>query len=225
VIERRRTEIQNFLDLLVELGLAVEIQPVTKHTVQGNVMRLTWPSGALPVGSDSPTVDDYKELLTARAYSAMLSDGALLQISLDIRGSELVGHRLALIPPPFDFDDDDLDEFGFVDLVDYYSNDISRLRLRCPIRFDFSPKSATDDHPASHATLLWSHTRIPVVGPLSLGHFVRFIFRNFYPDIGVDHPRLIKWPIQGIRPSSVAREDEVYLFWRRPDRLLRTQPL
>jgi hypothetical protein len=68
------------------------------------------------------------------------------------------------------------------------------LRLRAPVRFDYDPNSATLVHPAAHLTFNHHECRMPVKGPLSLGHFVDFIFRNFYPEQWQAHALLREQP-------------------------------
>jgi hypothetical protein len=65
--------------------------------------------------------------------------------------------------------------------------------LRSPIRFDYDEHNASTGHPAVHAHVLWAHCRFPVHRPLSVGHFLDFIFRNFYPDVWAEHEFLREW--------------------------------
>ena len=55
-----------------------------------------------------------------------------------------------------------------------------RLRVRAPLRFEYDPANAGEDHPASHLHLGRTDCRIPVSCPLSLDTFLRFIFKRFY---------------------------------------------
>lgn len=61
------------------------------------------------------------------------------------------------------------------------------LRLRTPVRFDFDPDAAAERHPASHLSLNDQDCRIPVRGPMSLGHFIEFVFRHFYSSVWAKH--------------------------------------
>jgi hypothetical protein len=72
---------------------------------------------------------------------------------------------------------------------------VTLLRLRSALRFDFDQDAATQAHPASHLTIAHQDCRIAVFAPLSVGHFVRFVFRNFYPHAWKDHAFLRDWPL------------------------------
>jgi len=86
------------------------------------------------------------------------------------------------------------------------------LRLRSPIRFDYDPRRAGADHPASHVTLAGDECRCPVFGPLSIGHFVRFIFRYFYSIVWQRHSFIREWPLRfGNRYVSVTDERELFV--------------
>lgn len=69
------------------------------------------------------------------------------------------------------------------------------IALRSPMRFDYDPGAAGVDHPAGHLHVSHQQCRIPVFGPVSLGHFVRFVFRHFYPDDWRVHGFLRDWPM------------------------------
>ena len=140
---------------------------------------------------DGPSVSEYQAWLTNGAYSAVLFDGALVQISFEFRHSKIVGHRLAYVPCPFDLEPEYLQTEPLYDLVEAYATDVqSKPRLRSAIRFDFDPAAVGPGHPASHVTMFWPHCRIACVAPLSLGRFIRFIFYNFYPAMWENHLNL-----------------------------------
>src|SRR5205823_7414283 len=67
------------------------------------------------------SIDQYVAWLRAGHYSALLFDGGLLQITYQVRGSQITGHRLAYIPCPYDLDQD-LMRSGepMADVVDLY---------------------------------------------------------------------------------------------------------
>ena len=117
----------------------------------------------------------------------MLFDGSLLQLTFDLRGSGLVGHRIGYIPCLFLLDEEGralLRSEPILDVIELFRGRGEKyLRLRTPIRFDFDPDAATERHPASHMTLNHPNCRIPVRGPLGLGHFIKFVFWHFYPTV------------------------------------------
>ena len=92
-------------------------------------------------------------------------------------------------PIPIAIEEWDLYKQCGLTLMDYINDNLSprnvldNFRLRTPIRFDYDPDNARENHPASHLHLCHSECRIPVFAPLSIGHFVHFIFCNFYPEL------------------------------------------
>lgn len=86
-----------------------------------------------------------------------------------------------------------------------------RLRLRSPIRFDFDLAAQAPNHAASHLHITHEDCRLPVFGPLSVGHFARFIFRHFYPELWNRFQFLREWPLHfGTR--SVTPQEGTELF-------------
>lgn len=190
-----RNHIQNLIDLLINSEIAIAANPavILSH---GKTMRVTWPvkSALTTVPVPFGTIGEYMRILEARAYSVVLFDGALLQISYDIVRKDIMGHRLCYYPCPFDVDKELLLGEPILDVVEAYaSSESTGVRLRSPIRFDFSLREGIT-YPNSHVHLLWPHCRCPVFAPLSLGHFIRFVFSNFYPELWYRHSFLQEWP-------------------------------
>ena len=167
--------------------------------------------------SDFATVQDYCAQLAANAYTAVLFDGSILQISFDLRRSDIVGHRFCFFPCPFNVRPTDLLEQPILDIIQLYEHaGHDYLRLRTPLRFEYDPNNTSEDHPICHLHLLWSHCRCSVVAPLSLGHFIKFIFHHFYPEMWQKHSFLREWPTNlGSRTISVAQESVLHLACRR----------
>ena len=191
-------EIDSFLRLLHESRVALFTNKVVERPGRLGFRRLTWAtSDSVPRAlfrQNSATVSEYRSWVDYQGYSAVLYDGSLIQMSYDFENSELIGHRLLYFPCPFDLDNELLDALGLVDVVDLYQNqDLSSVRLRAPIRFDYNPDAASATHPASHMTFQSSHARIPVVSPLSPGHFIHFVFKNFYPSMWNAHKYIQEW--------------------------------
>lgn len=179
-----RAELQRFIYALQEEGLILD---------SNKVLLLPWSdpnSWVVTWGTDvklsdkfnaNATLDEYLYHLRHRNFSVVLFDGALLQMSYRFIRNEMVYHRLCFYPCPVKFDKSDLAEFSLDDLVELYSS-ISTLCLESPIRFDYDPQKETYYHPASHLHLSRESCRVPVRAPLSPGHFIKFIFVNFYPE-------------------------------------------
>jgi len=192
-----RQEIDNCLDLMLHSGITLIANPVVVER-NGRKARVTWrsPAGLGTLEGTYPfaTVDEYREHLRNQAYSAVLCDGSLLQISYEFYGTKLSGHRLCFYPCPFDVEPEYFQTEPLLDVVDLHrvAADAS-LRLRSPIRFDYDPTKASEGHPAVHVHMLWGHCRCAVDAPLSVGHFLQFVFCNFFPSVWEGHEFLRKW--------------------------------
>lgn len=231
-----RNQVQNALDALMATQLAVDMQvPVARNSVVG-FTRVTWPANpevdnGRRFFEDFYALETYFGWLTARQYSVVLFDGALLQITFDFRSDELAGHRLSYIPCPFDIGDDGAERLRMEPIFDviqgYRDRGEEYLRLRSPIRFDYDPAAASLEHPASHVTLNHQDCRIPACGPLNLGQFVEFIFRRFYPNAWAEHDFLADtdpqpWP----RAIGGEHEQSLHMNWRAdPSRIGSTEGL
>ena len=223
-------EIQNLLDALADSEVALLTNKVVETWLPAHgYLRVTWANNLTTPGflfrSRTPTMDEYIGWVENNSYSALLFDGAIIQVSFDFSGSALVGHRLHYFPCPFDLDAALVRREPFREVLELYAggSNLDEIRLRTPIRFDFrwDDEAATGGHPASHMTFQWSHARVPVLAPLSLGHFVRFIFKNFYPNLWRLHRYLREWPIQSFDPTielEDSREIHISLSIRQGER-------
>ena len=192
-------ELDNFLTLLLRSEVAILTTKVILQHGSPGIQRITWAKNKVAPGelfrNTSPTVLEYREWIDKQGYSAVLFDGSILQISYDFENSELAGHRLLYFPCPFDFDQELLEVFALVDVIDFYrDHETANVRLRSPLRFDYQPDTNLESHPNSHMTFQWSHTRVPVMAPISPGHFIHFVFKNFYPTMWEVHDFLQEWP-------------------------------
>jgi hypothetical protein len=202
---------RNVLLLWNQVGVNTEegISEVTwRPTAPGALFRLP--------GDD---IDDYPQWVKAQAYSAMIFDGSLIQLTWTLAGSEIVGHRLAYIPCPLRLDPELLLTDSVLDVWDLAREAVpSHLVLRSAVRFDYDPIAAKESHPASHLTFNGVDCRIPVAYPLGPAEFFRFIFQHFYPVVWseVEYLRGLQprfdWP-DALHPDHRA---EVHLRWGRP---------
>lgn len=185
--------------------------------------------------TDFATISEYRRLLREGQFSCMLFDGSLLQLSFSFINDELTKHRMVYFPCPLALSQDELsaaNELGFLDLFDLMLTDAvpaadedegeseregeredrsDKLRLRSPLRFDYDRDAAGEGHPGCHLHIAEESVRWAAFGPLSLGHFVRFVFRHFYPDLWEAHEFLRNWKIDHAR-RSVTSTEELELF-------------
>lgn len=196
------------LTALLDTGLALEINGLAV-----NPNRVTWQ----PRRSASPflgqrqhaTVEQYLLWLANGDYCAVLLDGSLLQLTYDVDGGDVTGHRLAYIPCPYELDQDLLDEgFSIEELVRFYeASPTDAVALRSPVRFDYDPAAAEPGHPASHLTINSAACRIACVAPIHMTRFVDFIFRHFYPNQHRDHPEVFDQAESHVGPTVIADDD------------------
>lgn len=211
-----RSEISNFVDLLLYTDIAIRVNSIV-CVRSGTMSRVTWrpPSRgqAQLIASEFASVSEYCGHLQNQAYSAILFDGALLQISYGFTRNALTSHRLCYYPCPFALEPEELLVEPLLDVMEVYKHaGADYLRLRSPVRFDYAPDHASEEHPASHAHMLWPHCRCAVVAPLSLGHFARFVFSHFYPELWKEHEFLRSLP-QQLGPKTITANEEAQLHF------------
>src|SRR5262245_61136736 len=93
------TAVQNALDFLMEAELALYPNPVSLTPTSVGWHAHSAGTGFL-VSFGYSTVDQYLDWVRAGAYSVLLRDASLLQMSYSTSGNVVVGHRLAYVPCP-----------------------------------------------------------------------------------------------------------------------------
>lgn len=207
--------LQALLSSLLDAGLALEVNALALTP-----SRVTWRhqgQGAFLADRRHATIEQYLHWLTTRAYSAVLFDGSLIQVTYDVGANQVSGHRLAYIPCPYDLDLTLLDDgFSVEDLVRLYEESPDQpVALRSHIRFDYDPGAAKTGHPAAHFTINSADCRIACVAPIHMNRFIDFIFRHFYPDQYRAHPGIFEKPEAHISAPRMAEEDREspHLAW------------
>lgn len=185
-----RQQLSEFCELLLEKDVALQIQPHKVESLSGQISRLSWVSNSSDhavTRSEDIHFEEYIAILRTGDFSILLRDGGLIQVSVNFKGKNIVRHRLVYIPCSVHFLPDELNDFdgGIIPLDDFLDNldELElreRLRVRSPVRFEYDPDQQAPLHPASHLHLGKSVCRIPVTGPVSIWHFMRFVFFNFY---------------------------------------------
>lgn len=209
-----RDDVKNTLDYLVEAELALYANEVSITGTRVSFHSHHTNKGFLS-SYQHPTIDQYLAWIAAGAYSAVLFDGALLQITYDVMNKRISGHRLAYIPCPYDID---INLFAtgeaVADIVDLYRNEDAALRS--PIRFDFDPQATKPAHPAVHLTFNGSDCRIACVAPVHVLRFTDFIFRHFYASLWAAHrPFFAASAWRHVGPASLDADSRCtpHLMW------------
>jgi len=224
-----RNEIQRFVGLLFQHELAVAHNPVVIEEGARHMRTVTWrppaTTGDVKEAAEFCTVAEYRWLIRNAHYTCLLRDGGLLQMTFSLLRETPVRHRLCYYPCPVVINEEDFELTEDVgELFDYLleqdakafllpeGTETARLRLRSPIRFEFEPTQESADHPATHLHTHHNDCRWAVFGPLSLGHFVRFVFKNFYPDAWAKNEFLRTWRLEwGGRSIRLEQEEGLYV--------------
>lgn len=182
------------MNSLIESDLLIDANPldVQEYDVveeSGERIRktnLTWAgaSGLSYLLEEHASIEHYMEIVKRRDFNFCLYDGSLIQIHYQVANDAVVKHRLCFVPCPFAYPKEEQLGLGLSDIPELMSeNDMRRdIRLCSPIRFDFDNNFQDDKHSHSHVTLNKSTCRLPAYGPVSLGHFIRFVFRYFHEE-------------------------------------------
>lgn len=171
------------MDELIERELLIDSNSLVPFVSQQRTV-LSWSAGAhlSYLFDEYSNLDSYRAILDQRNFCLCFSDGGLVQIRYDIEDRAILNHRLCYFPCPFSFAPEDSEDISLSELPLLFSADElrSRIRLASPIRFDFDAELADDRHAHSHVSLNKVSCRLPAYGPVSLGHFLRFVLRYFY---------------------------------------------
>lgn len=133
------------------------------------------------------TLGEYLYYLRDRHFSLVNLDGSLLQLSFEIHHGRVVSHRLNFVPCPIDLDLGLLALDTLDNVVEqlFLSSPRTEVRLRSSLRFDYDPDAAGQNHPASHLTLNFDSTRIPVSRNFDVSMFLKFVLDNFFSGRGI----------------------------------------
>ncbi len=209
-----RDQVRNALDYLH----AAELTQFTTEVSMDSTLVAWHPlgrEGAFIESFGHPTIDQYVTWLKNGDYSALLYDGSLIQLSYEVEDGEILRHRLAYFPCPYDLDLTLLREGEpAADVVDLCRN--SDASLRSPIRFDFDRQAAARGHPASHFTINGIDCRIACVAPLHVMRFLDFIFRHFHVRLHAAHlPFFEEAHAQHIGPPSLEDDErsQIHFSW------------
>jgi hypothetical protein len=214
-----RNEIEQLITTLFEAKLALDSNKPLALPLGGGTL-VTWSNDvSLSALFDrTSALDEYLATLRNRWYTAILFDGAMLQVSYTFTGDSLKKHRLSFYPCPIHFTSSECEQYTIQELIELLDGNEfrDRIRLEGPLRFDFDLDAGTNDHPASHLTISRTSCRIPISAPLSLGHFVRFLFRHFYPAEWAGSKALREWACStGNACLPDIEEDHLYVHWKR----------
>lgn len=185
ITKRIKEDYSVFIDSLTESGLLLDMNPLTAYESKSGML-LSWSAsaGLSYLFTSYANINQYAELLNRRDFSVCLFDGGLIQIEYRIDKDGICGHRLCYVPCPFDFKPEEWEGISLAE-VPYLMSEkelLANARLASPFRFDFDRKFTDEKHAHAHISVNKQTCRIPAYGPISLGHFLRFVMRYFYEE-------------------------------------------
>lgn len=229
-----RSELDRFVTLGLREGFVLSGQTPTLTDLGGGRKRVAPPppptASRASLLRRSATPSEYRQILQTGDFLAALVDGSILQASYILHRNEVVSHRLAYYPCPVTFDREELELATLDEVVAAalsagpatggLDEDIDdsgpSVRLGGPWRFDFE-RDPPADHAASHCHVAADSCRIPVYGPLSPGHFFRFVFRHFLPEVWAQQGVLRAWALSDLGRTIRAPDEvvDIHLSWQR----------
>ncbi|MFO0864613.1 MAG: DUF2290 domain-containing protein [Gemmataceae bacterium] len=179
-------------DLCRELYNAKLVWSYNPPVITGNSGKsmITWPAAKATVmrANAFGSLNQYLDWIRDGAFTCLLFDYSIIQVSYEMVGSEIHGHNLLYWPCPFGITEGIEDLSDIVTLIELYLESPGRaaasfpFTARSPMRFDFDPLRAGDGHPVVHLHTQFEDARIHIRGPLTFSHFIRATIRTFYQD-------------------------------------------
>lgn len=170
-------------------GLVYDSRTHSAFKKAGGLNEITWGNDGFVLKDEQfSSFSEYCSLVENRQYSMLLNDGSFFQISYTLERSKIVKHRLCWYPCPIELDTSILDENDISDIVldKMQSVDLSSLKCRSPMRFDYAPIQTKIGHSSVHLHLSEENCRIPVKTPLCLRQFMAFIVTHFFEVLSPD---------------------------------------
>ena len=164
---------------------------------------ITWSNhipGRFNAGKSFNTLQQYEYIITNGAYQCILFDGSIIRTYFKFDGSKLINHSHLWWPAPYtlprdtcsfmdEVDEENKDDFLYPYNTFLQSSNWSELiRMRSPIRIDYdSYHEDSENHPLVHMHIQDSETRLNINEPISFYTFIKFIIKNFYPNINFNY--------------------------------------
>lgn len=174
---------------IAEAGMLLDWNDSVVEFVERGKRRVTWATtNSRPGASEFPisSVEEYLTYIVGRHYQLLLKDGSLIQMSYDFdHRNTVISNRLVWYPCPVHFIPEELELASIEEMVQ--SAPTNNIYCRAPIRIDYSPSLAHDNHSATHAHLGAEDFRLPVQRALEPRRFIRLVVRTAYPEVWAKH--------------------------------------
>lgn len=190
-IDQVENQINNTLDAMYRSGLLYTYNYIHKESRDNNIEVLTWQnhkSGKFNTGSCFLRLEQYMQILNNSSYLCILYDGSIIRVSYKFTGDILIGQNLLWWPAPYNYEKITLEDIPPQDLIEEFIEDSSwqeSLKMRSPVRFDFDPSNdaVSETHSPTHLHMQHEDCRIYVEKPLCFNRFIKFILKNYYPNL------------------------------------------
>lgn len=189
-------DINNTIRFLKDKNIVYYFRP---SELRDNNSVITWSNhipGRFNCGEYFNTLKQYEYIITNGAYQCIFFDGSIIRTTFKFNGSKLVSHSHLWWPAPYILPEgtssfmDKADEYSKDDFLYLYNvfvqspNWHELIRMRSPIRIDYdSCHEDSEDHPLIHMHIQDDKTRLNIKEPISFYAFIKFIIKNFYPNI------------------------------------------
>lgn len=174
---------------LAVTGLLRDWNESTVERLERGKTRITWVSSSTRpelMANAVSNISEYLMFLEGRHYQYQLIDGSLIQLSYDINSkNKIVQSRLVWYPCPVEFEIEELEYATISELI--ATTPTPKLCCRAPLRFDFAPHQAAENHSSTHLHIGSEDFRLPVQRALEPSRFIRLIVRTAYPQYWLDH--------------------------------------
>lgn len=179
------------MDMLASAGHIIFYNPVSSKFDSNKNQIITWNnhvSDRNNCGGSFTMLAQYSHILNSGAYHCLLFDGSIIRISFEFENSKLSRHSLLWWPAPFDIDFMNNNEMELSEIYEDFLTDSNwneKLRMRSPIRIDFSSDDENEIHPQVHMHTQNNETRISVSKYMCFNGFIAYIFYNCYPKLDI----------------------------------------
>lgn len=166
----------------------------------GVIHRVSWPTAGTTPASDLAfgSLQHYLALIREGAFTCLLFDYSVIQASYDCDERSIVAHSLLYWPAPVVLNEPVQDLGDLCEAITICmespakATPMCELVLRSPMRFDFDPDHASEEHPEVHLHTQFDNTRIHVDRPMSFTTFVKMVFKTFYRETWNAKPDLAR---------------------------------
>lgn len=190
--QRTANQMNSTLEMLMEKALAISYNAVPPVNDIVRRCQITWNghiSHRANSGKSFTMLDQYIHILQTNSYHCLLFDGSIIRANFEFEDDKLLRQNLLWWPAPYNYGDILQEGYPPVELFQNFCEDKDWpkiIRMRSPIRIDFDSSNNAEKHPPGHLHIQNEETRLNINNPVCFNRFVNFIFRNFYPQFGVN---------------------------------------